>query len=353
MSSWRDYAKKVVPYVPGEQPAMKFAVKLNTNENPYPPAPGVSKALEQFPAESLRLYPDPEARGLVRAIAARYGVESGQVFVGVGSDDVLATAFLTFFTGGKKILFPDVTYSFYPVWADCYGIPYEKVPLDAEWKIDPAQYTGDIGGIIFANPNAPTGIALPLDGVREILEQNREVLVIVDEAYVDFGGESAVSLLDEYDNLLVVQTFSKSRSLAGLRIGYALGSEEMIRALMNVRCSINSYTMSRPAIEAGTAALEDEEYFNMTLDAIVDTREETKEALTEMGFTCLDSQANFLFVTHPDAQAEALYRELKDREVFVRYFAQPRIDNWLRITVGTPRQMQILLDALRRILHAR
>ena len=350
MSSWKQNIRTVEPYVPGEQPAGR-CVKLNTNENPYPPAPGVQAVLRDMDADRLRLYPDPAASKLVGALAERYAVKPSQVFVGVGSDDVLAMSFLTFFNSGKPVLFPDVTYSFYDVWAECYRIPYRKVPLREDWTIDPEAYAGENGGIVLANPNAPTGLAMPLSDIRKILDANRDVVVIVDEAYVDFGGESAVPLTAEYDSLLVVQTFSKSRSMAGMRIGYAIGSEELIRCLSDVRYSVNSYTMNLPAIEAGAAALEDEAYFRDILQRIVGTREEARQELERMGFRCLDSSSNFLFVTHPQAPAEELFRKLRERRIYVRYFAKPRTADYLRITIGTQEQMQILTDTLRELLQ--
>ena len=350
---WRDNVRRVDPYVPGEQPTGKHIIKLNTNENPYPPAPGVQEVLRDMPAGDMRLYPDPTAALLVEKLAAAYHVKKEQVFVGVGSDDVLAMSFLTFFNGEKPLLFPDISYSFYEVWAECFRIPYRKIPLTEDWRIDPAAYTVPCGGIIFPNPNAPTGVALSTDGIRKILEANRDVVVIVDEAYVDFGAETALPLLEEFDNLLVVQTFSKSRSMAGMRIGFAIGGEELIRCLGDVRYSFNSYTMNRPSILAGVAALEDRAYFERTVEKIIRTRDSVREELEEMGFACTDSMTNFLFVTHPDIPAEELFRLLREREIYVRYFALPRIDNYLRITIGTAGQMQVLLDTLRRILRGR
>ena len=351
--SWKEHVRAVEPYVPGEQPAEKNIIKLNTNENPYPPAPGVRKALAELQAEDMRLYPDPAAGLLVEKLAEEYRVKKEQIFVGVGSDDVLAMAFLTFFNGEDPILFPDVSYSFYEVWADCFRVPYKEIPLTEDWQIDPDDYTVKNGGILFPNPNAPTGIAMSLDGIRKILDANRDVVVIVDEAYVDFGAESALPLLEEYDNLLVVQTFSKSRSMAGMRIGFAIGNEELIRCLSDVRYSFNSYTMNRPSILAGAAALEDRAYFRNTVQTIINTRDSVKEELEEMGFFCLDSRANFLFVTHPDMAASELFRKLRERGMYVRYFARPRIDNYLRITIGTTKQMQVFLDTVRLILQGK
>ena len=351
--SWRDNVRQVDPYVPGEQPAEKTIIKLNTNENPYPPAPGVSEVLRGMAADEMRLYPDPAAGLLVEKLAAEYHVEKDQVFVGVGSDDVLAMSFLTFFNSGKPLLFPDVSYSFYEVWAECFRIPFRKVSLTEDWRIDPEDYAADNGGIIFPNPNAPTGIALSTGEIRKILDANRDVVVIIDEAYVDFGAESALPLLEEYDNLLVVQTFSKSRSMAGMRIGFAIGGKELIRCLSDVRYSVNSYTMNRPSILAGAAALEDRAYFEKTVGRIINTRDSVRDELEEMGFSCLDSRANFLFVTHPDIAASELFGLLREKGIYVRYFALPRIDNYLRITIGTAKQMQVLLDTLRLILRNR
>ncbi|MCF0144961.1 MAG: histidinol-phosphate transaminase [Eubacterium sp.] len=350
---WKRFVRKVEPYVPGEQPSDRNMIKLNTNENPYPPSPDVVRALRMMSSDENRLYPDPNSTVLVNAVAERYGVKPSQVFVGVGSDDVLANAFLTFFNSENPILFPDVTYSFYKVWAACYGIPYETVPLTEDWRIDPALYARKNGGIVFPNPNAPTGVAMDRSAVREILLKNRDVVVIVDEAYVDFGAESALPLLEEFDNLLVVQTFSKSRSMAGMRIGFAIGNEELIRCLSDVRFSINSYTMNRPSLAAGTAAIRDEDYFRKTLDKIMETRDSVKDLLEAMGFFCLESCANFLFVSHPDVPAKELFEALRERHIYVRYFSQPRIDNFLRITIGTTEQMQVLLDSLTRILRER
>ena len=260
-------------------------------------------------------------------------------------------SFLTFFNGSAPLLFPDVSYSFYEVWAECFRIPYRKIPLTEDWRIDPKDYETENGGIVFPNPNAPTGIALPIGDIRKILDANRDVVVIVDEAYVDFGAESALPLLAEYDNLLIVQTFSKSRSMAGIRIGFAIGNEELIRCLSDVRYSFNSYTMNRPSILAGTAALEDRTYFEKTVGKIINTRDSVRDELEEMGFVCLDSSTNFLFVTHPDIPAAELFRILRGKGIYVRYFALPRIDNYLRITIGTAKQMQVLLDTLRLILR--
>ncbi len=346
MKNWKKNIRQVQPYTPGEQPDRPDIVKLNTNENPYPPSSSVEKALAEMDGSALRLYPDPAASGLVRAIADFYELDPSQVFVGVGSDDVLAMCFLTFFNSQKPVLFPDVTYSFYPVWADLFRIPFETPALDEDFCLRKEDYYRENGGIIFPNPNAPTGIAQPLPQIEEILQHNLDSIVIVDEAYVDFGAPSAIRLLERYENLVVVQTFSKSRSLAGMRIGYAFGSPELIRALNDVKYSFNSYTMNQAAIAAGIACLADASYWRRTLSLITQTREWTKARLSDLGFTVLDSQANFLFVSPPDKNAKDLYEALRERDIYVRYFAGPRTENYLRITIGTPLQMDRLFGAL-------
>ena len=348
MKAWEENIRRVEPYVPGEQPKNGNVVKLNTNENPYPPAPGVEKARLAFSDDSLRLYPDPAASSLTDVLAEYYGLDSDQVFVGVGSDDVLAMAFLTFFNSELPVLFPDITYSFYSVWADLYRIPYERPALDENFRIVKEDYYRPNGGIIFPNPNAPTSLVEPLSFIRDMLEHNQVSVVIVDEAYIDFGGESAVSLLKEYENLLVVQTFSKSRSMAGMRIGYAMGNSSLIRALNDVKYSYNSYTMNRPSLVMGVEAVKDDAYFRETIQKIIKTREEAKSRLADLGFTCLDSASNFLFATHKRVPAKQIFTELKEEGIFVRYFNSARIDNYLRITVGTPEEMEKLYQALAR-----
>ena len=344
MKKWKKNIRQVVPYVPGEQPKDSNIIKLNTNENPYPPAPGVIDALSE--TRNLRLYPDPAASALVEAIADYKGLSANQVFVGVGSDDVLAMSFMTFFNSDRPILFPDITYSFYDVWADLFRIPYEVQALDEDFRIRKEDYYKENGGIIFPNPNAPTGVLMPLSDIEDILAANQDVIVIVDEAYIDFGGVSARSLLDRYDNLLVVQTFSKSRSMAGVRIGYAMGSSDLIRALNDVKYSFNSYTMNQPSIVLGAASIRDEDYFRETVGRIVETREWFKEELARLGFTFPDSRANFVFVSHKTAAARDIFAAAKKRGIYVRYFDKPRIDNYLRITIGTREEMQALLDFL-------
>lgn len=349
--SWENNVRRVVPYTPGEQPQMSDIIKLNTNENPYPPTPGVQTILDNFDHARMRLYPDPEAGILVDALAKTYNVKPSQVFVGVGSDDVLSMAFMTFFNSGKPVLFPDVTYSFYDVWAEVYRIPYQTVPLTEDFRIDPQDYRQENGGIIFPNPNAPTGVLETLETVEAILQANPDSVVIVDEAYIDFGGESALPLLEKYDNLLVVQTFSKSRSMAGMRIGFAIGSEKLIKYMNDVKFSVNSYTMNHLTILCGAAALEDDAYFRKTTEQIMWTREEAKQRLAALGFVFPDSMSNFIFASHPDHDAGVLFEELKMRRIFVRYWNKPRISQHLRITIGTPAEMDRLYAALEEIIR--
>lgn len=350
MKSWEKYIRKVVPYVPGEQPDTENMIKLNTNENPYPPAPGVEKVIKEFNCDSFKLYPDPAAKELVKELAEYYNVKENQVFTGVGSDDVLGMAFLTFFNSDKPILFPDVTYSFYDVWAGLYRIPFERPSLDEQFKIKKEDYYKENGGIVIANPNAPTGICEPLSFIEDILKHNEDSIVIIDEAYIDFGGESAISLVDKYDNILVVQTFSKSRSMAGVRIGYAIGNEALIKAISDIKYSYNSYTMNMTAICTGAEAVRDDEYFKNTIKKIVDTRERVKKELEKLDFVCTDSKANFLFVSHKRVKAQDIFCKLREKNIYVRYFNIPRIDNYLRITIGTDREMDRLVEELEKIV---
>lgn len=350
MRGWESYIRRVTPYTPGEQPAAERLIKLNTNENPYPPAPAVRQALMEMDTDRLRKYPDPASNVLVQALAKRHGVEENQVFVGVGSDDVLGMAFMTFFNSAKPVLFPDITYSFYPVWADLFRIPYETRSLDEEFRIRIEDYFTENGGIVIPNPNAPTGLLMSLDEVEQIAAANPDSVVIIDEAYIDFGGTSAVPLIDRYDNLLVVQTFSKSRSLAGMRIGFALGQPELIRAMSDVKYAYNSYTMNLTAQIAGAKAVEEEAYFQETVKKIIRTREDAKLRLAELGFTFPDSQANFIFASHKTKPAKEIFQALKEANIFVRYFPQERIDNYLRITVGTDEEMEQLFSFLKQYL---
>lgn len=348
MGNWEANIRKVVPYVPGEQPKEQDIIKLNTNENPYPPAPEVLN--KQVELENLRLYPDPAATKLVDAIAEYHGVDKNQVFVGVGSDDVLAMSFMTFFNSGKPIFFPDITYSFYDVWADMLRIPYETKPLDADFRIKASDYYGENGGVVFPNPNAPTGIAEPVEFVRDIVSPNPDVIVIVDEAYVDFGTQSALPLIEKYENLLVVQTFSKSRSMAGMRIGFALACPKLIKYLNDVKYSFNSYTMNRMSIAAGVAAIEDQEYFLETCGKIIETREWTKKELRKLGFYFEESKANFIFAAHKNCPAEKLFQALREQHIYVRYFPGGRTGNHLRITIGTRNEMEVFINFVREYL---
>lgn len=347
MKTWRDYVRRVVPYTPGEQPNRPGMIKLNTNENPYPPAPGVVKMAAHLETDKFRLYPDPTAGVLTKALAEFYHVAQEQIFVGVGSDDVLAMAFQTFFNSEKPIFFPDITYSFYPVWADAFKIPYETKALDENFRIRKEDYYGENGGVVFPNPNAPTSVYEDLDFVEEILKHNRDVLVIVDEAYIDFGGRSALALIEKYDNLLVVQTFSKSRSMAGMRIGYAIGNEELIRALNDFKYSFNSYTMDQTSLVLGAEAVKDREYFNECLEKIMRTRAWTAKELKALGFEFNEPWANFIFAAHPKYPAKELFEALRKANIYVRYFSLPRIDNYLRITVGTDAEMETLIHFLK------
>ena len=338
--------RTVEPYVPGEQPQNKV-VKLNTNENPYPPAPGVERVLRDMDTDRFRLYPDPAAEKLTKSLAEYYGVKEDQVFVGVGSDDVLSMCFLTFFNSEKPVLFPDITYSFYKVWAELYRIPYECPKLNEEFRIVKEDYYRENGGIIFPNPNAPTAIYEELDFVEDILQHNRDTIVIVDEAYVDFAGRSAMELIDKYDNLIVTQTFSKARSMAGMRIGYAISNPDLIRCLNDVKYSFNSYTMNQTSILCGVEAVKDKAYFDENVRKIVETREWAKEELAKLGFEFPDAKANFIFAKHKIYDAGKLFKALKANNIFVRHWDAPRIGQYLRITVGTREEMQTLFDFLK------
>lgn len=345
MEAFEKNIRRVEPYVPGEQPRQKV-VKLNTNENPYPPAPGVERALRELDTADFRLYPDPACSVLVDAIADFYKVGKDQVFVGVGSDDVLSLCFLTFFNSDKPVFFPDITYSFYKVWAELYRIPYECKKVDEDFRIVKEDYYGANGGVIFPNPNAPTAIYENLQFVEDILRHNRDVIVIVDEAYIDYAGPSAIELVDQYDNLIVTQTFSKSRSMAGMRIGYAIASPKLIRYLNDVKYSFNSYTLNRASLVCGAESVKDREYFEKTVAEIVGTRERTKERLAKMGFSFTDSSANFLFVTHPEYDAGDMFRALKEAGIYVRWWDSDRIRQYMRITVGTEEEMETLFAFL-------
>lgn len=348
--NWENNVRKVVPYVAGEQPKSKDVIKLNTNECPYPPAPGVDKVLHNMDCDILRKYPDPDVADLRNVLAKRYGVDEEQVFVGVGSDDVLAMSFLTFFNSDKPVLFPDITYSFYDVWAELYRIPYECQPLDENFNIVKEDYFKENGGIVIANPNAPTGIMAPVSMIEEIIKANQDVVVIVDEAYVDFGGESCIPLLKKYENLLIVQTFSKSRSMAGMRIGFAIGNKKLIGYLNDAKFSFNSYTMNATSIVAGVASVNDEEYFQKITAKVVETRERVKKDLAELGFICTDSKTNFIFAKHEKVSGQEIFDALREKEIYVRHWNKPRIGDYLRISIGTDEEMNTMLEFLRKYL---
>lgn len=350
MKEWQKNIRKVEPYVPGEQPNKSNMIKLNTNENPYPPSPKLEKVKKEFQLEQLRLYPDSKASILVEELARYYQLEPEQIFVGIGSDDVLAMAFMTFFNSEKPILFPDITYSFYDVWANLFHISFLRPKLDHEFRIQKEDYYRENGGIVIANPNAPTSLYEGLDTIEDILQHNRDVIVIIDEAYIDFGGESARGLIEKYDNLLVVQTFSKSRSMAGMRIGYAMGNKELIEAMQNVKYSYNSYTMNQTALSFGTEVLKDNDYFKATLDKVINTRERVKRELKQLGFSFPDSKTNFIFATHEKVKAVDLYQALREQNIYVRYFNTKRIDNYIRITIGTEEEMDVFLAFVKQYL---
>ncbi len=347
---WSVLAQSLEPYVPGEQPRDKKYIKLNTNENPYGPSPRVLEAIRAAVDDSLRLYPDPTCDMLVSAAAESYGVNENQIFAGNGSDEVLAFSFMAFFNPGKTIVFPNITYSFYPVYASLFKLDYVTTPLDSEFNIPSNQLMNSSGGIILANPNAPTGKALPLMAIREVLAGNPDTVVIIDEAYIDYGGESAIGLINEYPNLLVIQTFSKYRALAGMRIGLAFGDKELISALESVKNSFNSYTLDRLAIIAGTAALKDGEYYRESREKVIMTREEFTAELCQRDFIVTDSSANFVFAAHKSVHGEKIFTGLRERGILVRYFKKPLIDNYLRIGIGTDDEMAAVLAAIGSIL---
>ena len=346
MRVFENNIRKVEPYVPGEQPQGNV-IKLNTNENPYPPAPGVRTALQNMDTDLMRRYPDPTAGELVHTLAEYYGVKDEQVFVGVGSDDVLAMCFLTFFNSQKPILFPDITYSFYKVWAELYRIPYECPQVDSQFRIVKEDYYKENGGVIFPNPNAPTSIYEELDFVEDILQHNQDVIVIVDEACIDFAGKSAMELIDRYDNLIVVQTFSKARSMAGMRIGYAISNPTLIKYLNDAKYSFNSYTMNQTSLVCGVEAVKDRTYFEEQTAKIIETREWSKKQLSALGFVFPDSRANFIFAKHPEFDAKELFEALKKENIYVRFLGGSRIKDYLRISIGTRQEMEMLISFLK------
>lgn len=353
---WNETTSNIIPYVPGEQPQDKKYIKLNTNENPYPPSPKVIEAIKLAANESLRLYPDPECKMLKEAIAEVYNISIENVFAGNGSDEILAFCFMAFFDEQRPVKFADITYSFYNVYADFFKVPYEIVPLNQDFSLPVEKFITSEepfrqAGIIIANPNAPTGMAVDINDIEKIVCANQNNVVIIDEAYVDFGCESAVPFTKKYPNLLVVHTLSKSRSLAGLRAGFAIGSAELMEGLQRVKNSFNSYTLDRIAISAATAAFKDKEYFEETRKKIMLTRERFSQHLMQLGFKVIPSNANFVFASHELFKAEFLFKELKERGILVRYFKKPGIDNYLRITIGTDEEMDTLIETLKIIIN--
>jgi len=348
---WSKAIKNIEPYTPGEQPRGRKFIKLNTNENPYPPSPLVIEAIKEAANDNLRLYPDPYGEVLRTTIAGYYNLKSDQVFVGNGSDEVLAFTYLAFFNPQEPILFPDVTYSFYPVYSSLFRIGYELIPLNEDFTIPVEMFKKKNGGIIFPNPNAPTGIYLDCQGIEDILKNNLEKVVVIDEAYIDFGGESALKLLDKYPNLLLIRTLSKARSLAGMRIGFALGHEDLIEGLNRVKSSFNSYTLDRLALTAAEASFQDEAYFQETRDKIIKTRERVFQQLVKMGFKVIPSMSNFLFISHPTVPAVTIFQELRAKGILVRHFDKPRVENYLRVSIGSDEEMEAFLQAAASILH--
>lgn len=344
---WTENLRDIEPYVPGEQSSDKDIIKLNANENPYPPSPKALEAMKNFDIAELKKYPNANSAPLKAALADYYNVDMKNVFVGNGSDDVIAIAFQALFNSDLPIAYPDLTYSFYPVWCRLFGIPFKTYPVDDAFRINPEDYKEKNGGVVIPNPNAPTSIGEGPDFVRKIMEYNRDSVVIIDEAYVDFGGVSSIPLISEYENLLVTGTFSKSRSLAGLRIGFAIGSERLVSVLEAVKNSYNSYTVDSISIEIGRASVLDDAYFKDTCRKIINTRQRVAEELRALGFSLPDSSANFLFVTHDKLSMKEMFEYLKEKKVFIRYFAIPRIDNYVRITVGTDDEMDVLLKEIR------
>lgn len=347
---WNDHVKTLEPYVPGEQPKDKKYIKLNTNENPYGPSKRVIEAIEKASNEELKLYPDPTCSDLNKEIAKYYGLNENEVFIGNGSDEILAFSFMTFFQKGRKVLFPDVSYTFYNVYAEMFNLDYELIKLDNDFNIPLEDFNRHNGGIIFPNPNAPTGKYIEPNEIIKVIEKNTDSVVIVDEAYVDFGGQSMVDYVKNYPNLLVIQTFSKSRSLAGLRVGFAMGNKELIEGLNRVKNSFNSYTIDRLALIGAREAIKDENYFKDTINKIIKTREETIIKLKDLNFKVLDSKANFIFAKHNKVKGKYLYEELKNNGVLVRHFNKDRIEDFLRITIGTDEEMNILIEKLKKIL---
>ncbi|RYL92172.1 histidinol-phosphate transaminase [Sporolactobacillus sp. THM19-2] len=348
---WNERVQRLEPYVPGEQPKDKKYVKLNTNENPYPPSPKVIRAIKEAADDRLRLYPDPEAEQLRAALADHYHLSPAHVFIGNGSDEVLAFSFMSFFSPEKPVMFADITYSFYKVYADLCALRPEIIPLDEAFRIPVQDFCRPGGGVVIPNPNAPTGRGITTESIRKILEADPDRVVIIDEAYVNFGGTSVVPLVKEYPNLLVVQTLSKFCALAGIRVGFAFGSPELIDGLNRLKNSINSYTIDRLALTGARAAVEDLSYSRHMAERVITTREQAERSLRELGFQIIPSESNFIFITHPDYEAEQLFNQLKQKGILVRYFHQPRISNYLRVTIGTDNEMNQLIAAMKKLLN--
>ena len=348
---WNDHVKTLEPYVPGEQPKDKKYIKLNTNENPYGPSPRVLESIKRAACDDLKLYPDPTCSDLNREIAEYYGLNENEVFVGNGSDEILAFSFMTYFQKGKTVLFPDISYTFYSVYAEMFNLDYELIKLDGNFNIPLNEFNKSNGGIIFPNPNAPTGKYINSEEILKVIENNKDSVVIIDEAYIDFGGKSMAQYVKKYPNLLVIQTFSKSRSLAGLRVGFAMGNSELIDGLNRVKNSFNSYTIDRLALVGAVESIKDNEYFNKTRNKIIKTRKETVNKLEELGFNIVDSKANFIFINHKKFKGQYLYEELKNNGVLVRHFSKDRIDDYLRVTIGTDEEMAVLIENLKKIIN--
>ncbi len=348
---WSESVHQLKPYIPGEQPKLSNLIKLNTNENPYPPSPKALEAIQTATNEGLKLYPDPNSETLKQSIANYYDLDTAQVFVGNGSDEVLAHAFQALLKHDKPLLFPDITYSFYPVYCGLYDINYKTIPLNDDFSIDVHDYNQENGAIIFPNPNAPTGIGLGLNNIETLLQNNPNSVVVIDEAYIDFGGDSAVSLIHQYPNLLVVQTVSKSRALAGLRVGFAMGHPDLIQGLVRVKDSFNSYPLDKLATLGAAAAIDDKKYFDDICQRIIRTRDKLYTDMQELGFHILPSQANFIFATHPHHDAKVIAQSLRDQGIIVRHFEATRINMYLRISIGTPNECAKLIKALKNILN--
>lgn len=348
--SWQDKLRQVEPYVAGEQPKINNMIKLNTNENPYGPCKQIKDILKEIDIEKLKLYPNSDGEELRHALAKYHGLKDEQVFLGNGSDEVLALTFLTFFNGSDPVLFPNISYSFYPVYCDLYQMNYKEIILDQDFKMYVEDFKQPNSGIIFPNPNAPTGLLVSLDFIEEVLKSNPDSIVVVDEAYIDFGGESAVTLLEKYPHLLITQTFSKFRSLAGIRLGVALGNQEIIAKLYDVKNSFNSYPIDSLAQVIGKASIDDSFYIKDNARKIIETREYTKRELKNLGFEMPDSYANFIFIKHPQKDAEEIFKKLRENGILVRYFKKPRIDQYLRVTIGTQEQMEIFIENIKKII---